>query len=109
MGSYQIDMVGAWFLVWRCWVSCWVLFGLKQCVCPFQSNLIIRGLTDPVFWSNVFPVRLTWISTIFYLIGGGELVMSAMIFTMVADIAPEEKRCVPQPRRSYRIETYKEN
>lgn len=45
-----------------------------------------------VFWPNVFAARLTWISVVFLLVGGGTLVSRAMIFVIVADITPEEKR-----------------
>lgn len=45
-----------------------------------------------MFWPTVFPPRLTWLSVVFQLVGGGTLVANAMIFAMVADISPEEKR-----------------
>jgi hypothetical protein len=45
-----------------------------------------------VFWPHVFPTRLTWLSVIFQLVGGGNLVVNAMIFAMVSDVTPEEKR-----------------
>ncbi|KAF3391838.1 hypothetical protein DPV78_010707 [Talaromyces pinophilus] len=45
-----------------------------------------------LFWPTVFPTRLTWLSVVFQLAGGGTLVVNAMIFAMISDIVPEEKR-----------------
>ncbi|CRG89389.1 putative protein Rv1510/MT1558/MT1560 [Talaromyces islandicus] len=45
-----------------------------------------------LFWPRVFPARLTWLSVIFQLVGGGNLVVNAMVFAMVSDVTPEEKR-----------------
>ncbi|KAL3708379.1 hypothetical protein TMatcc_006363 [Talaromyces marneffei ATCC 18224] len=45
-----------------------------------------------LFWPTVFPTRLTWLSVVFQVAGGGTLVVNAMIFAMVSDIVPEEKR-----------------
>ncbi|OKL63828.1 hypothetical protein UA08_01092 [Talaromyces atroroseus] len=45
-----------------------------------------------LFWPTVFSTRLTWISVVFLLFGGGTLVARAIIFVVVADITPEEKR-----------------
>lgn len=47
-----------------------------------------------MFWPRVFPARLTWLSVVFQLVGGGTLVVNAMVFAMVADVTPEEKRLV---------------
>ena len=38
------------------------------------------------------PLQLTWLSSVFYLIGGGPIVAAAIGITMVSDIAPPEKR-----------------
>ena len=44
------------------------------------------------WWSNIFPVRATWFTSAFYLVGGGSAVFASMIFTMVADVTAEENR-----------------
>lgn len=41
------------------------------------------------------PLRLVWLSSLFSLIGGGESVMSAMVFAMAADVANEGQRYDP--------------
>jgi hypothetical protein len=38
------------------------------------------------------PLQLTWFSSVFYLIGGGPIVATAIGITMVSDIVPPEKR-----------------
>ncbi|KAF3011126.1 hypothetical protein E8E13_011416 [Curvularia kusanoi] len=38
------------------------------------------------------PLQLTWLSSAFYLIGGGPIVAAAIGITMISDIAPPEKR-----------------
>lgn len=60
---------------------------MVQVTCDFAFLL-----TCLVFWPTVFPTRLTWLSVVFQLAGGGTLVVNAMIFAMVSDIVPEEKR-----------------
>jgi hypothetical protein len=38
------------------------------------------------------PLQLTWLSSVFYIIGGGPMVSIALALSMVVDIAPPEKR-----------------
>ncbi|KZM19038.1 uncharacterized protein EKO05_0001168 [Ascochyta rabiei] len=38
------------------------------------------------------PLQLTWLSSVFYFIGGGPIVAAAIGITMISDIAPPEKR-----------------
>lgn len=56
-----------------------------------KTNFVVK---IKVFWSDIFPVKLTWVSSVFQLVGGGSLVVNAMVLVMVADITPDEKRCV---------------
>lgn len=44
------------------------------------------------WWPNVFPVRLTWLSSCFQLIGGGSAVLSSMVFSILSELVPEEYR-----------------
>lgn len=39
-----------------------------------------------------WDLRLVWSSSAALLVGGGESVAEAMVFAMVSDVAPEEKR-----------------
>lgn len=41
------------------------------------------------------PLQMTWFSSAFFLLGGGPVVASALGITMISDIAPPDKRCVP--------------
>ncbi|KAL7925311.1 major facilitator superfamily domain-containing protein [Trichoderma austrokoningii] len=43
-------------------------------------------------WPNVFHHRLTWISSLFMFIGGGSVVLSSILFSMLSDIAPDVHR-----------------
>jgi hypothetical protein len=47
-----------------------------------------------VLWPDVFPAKLTWLSSVFSLIGGGSIVGNAMIFVVASDVTSEEKRSV---------------
>ncbi|KAF2743274.1 MFS general substrate transporter [Sporormia fimetaria CBS 119925] len=51
--------------------SAWVLM-----ICYFRS----------------LPLQLTWVGSVFFIIGGGPIVASAVGLTMVADIVPPDKR-----------------
>ncbi|KAF2464293.1 MFS transporter-like protein [Lindgomyces ingoldianus] len=51
--------------------SMWILF-----ICYFRS----------------LPLQLTWFSSVFYVVGGGPIVATAIGVTMVSDIVPPEKR-----------------
>ncbi|KAL1962388.1 hypothetical protein VTN77DRAFT_9727 [Rasamsonia byssochlamydoides] len=61
--------------------------------------LALAGLTVGVawtemvlWWSDVFPVKLTWLSSAFSLAGGGPIVGNSLIFVVAADVTPEEQR-----------------
>jgi MFS family permease len=43
---------------------------------------------------HVFHLRTVWLGSIIQFVGGGEIVFSAMIYTIVADISTEEQRFV---------------
>ncbi|KAF2134934.1 MFS general substrate transporter [Dothidotthia symphoricarpi CBS 119687] len=40
------------------------------------------------------PLQLTWLSSVFYLIGGGPITAMALAITMLSDIVPPEKRTI---------------
>lgn len=44
------------------------------------------------WWPSVFPLRLVWLSSVGRFIGGGDAVASSMIYLMMADVFPQEKR-----------------
>ena len=46
-----------------------------------------------VCWrSDVFPVRLTWASSIFTLISGGPVILNGIVFAMLSDVSPDAYR-----------------
>ncbi|EED21287.1 adenylate cyclase, putative [Talaromyces stipitatus ATCC 10500] len=69
-------------------------FGRKPVLALALVGITLAAIWTQVvlFWPTVFPTRLTWLSVVFQLAGGGNLVVNAMIFAMVSDITPEEKR-----------------
>lgn len=56
----------------------------------FALNSLI---TIVVMWfSNIFPLRAVWLSSLAWLIGGGPVVAFAIIWTMMADVTTELER-----------------
>lgn len=56
----------------------------------FAVNSII---TIAVMWfSDIFPLRAIWLSSLGWLIGGGPVVAFAIIWTMMADVTTESER-----------------
>ncbi|KAJ5751037.1 hypothetical protein N7533_008065 [Penicillium manginii] len=56
----------------------------------FAINSII---TVAVMWfSDIFPLRAIWLSSLAWLIGGGPVVAFAIIWTMMADVTTESER-----------------
>ncbi|KAJ5234128.1 uncharacterized protein N7469_003296 [Penicillium citrinum] len=56
----------------------------------FAVNSII---TVAVMWfSDIFPLRAIWLSSLGWLIGGGPVVAFAIIWTMMADVTTESER-----------------
>lgn len=47
-----------------------------------------------ICYFRTLPLQLTWFSSVFYLLGGGPVVASALGLTMIADIAPPHQRYV---------------
>ncbi|KAJ6111215.1 hypothetical protein N7486_003450 [Penicillium sp. IBT 16267x] len=43
-------------------------------------------------WSNVLPLRLVWLSSVWRIIGGGDQTMSSVLLNIVADVFSEEER-----------------
>lgn len=65
----------------------------------FALNSII---TIVVMWfSNIFPLRVLWLSSLAWLIGGGPVVAFAIIWTMMADVTTESERYGATPRRVF--------
>lgn len=57
------------------------------------SATIYLGYTTIVLWfSNIVPLRFIWLASFAFVVGGGPAVMSAVIFTVVADVATEKQR-----------------
>jgi MFS family permease len=45
-----------------------------------------------VYFDTVFDIRWYWASNIFIFLGGGSAVVRSMVFTIIADVVPEEIR-----------------
>ncbi|CAI7565045.1 unnamed protein product [Penicillium bialowiezense] len=43
-------------------------------------------------WSNVIPLRMVWLSALFRIIGGGDVVITAIALVIVADVFSEDER-----------------
>ncbi|KAL2000286.1 hypothetical protein VTN02DRAFT_3307 [Thermoascus thermophilus] len=68
--------------------------GRKPTVClaipGFVLNMVI---TLVVLWfSDVFPLRAVWLSSLAWLCGGGLVVAASIIWTMMADVTTESQR-----------------
>ncbi|KAJ5185408.1 MFS transporter [Penicillium cf. griseofulvum] len=57
------------------------------------------GLTTARLWiqavcwrADTVPLRLTWVSSLFILIGGGNLVAGSLIYSIMTDLTTQEQR-----------------
>lgn len=53
---------------------------------------IIHANMSIGYFSDVMPLRVTWFSGLFRIIGGGDQVLVSNALTMVADMFSEEER-----------------
>lgn len=54
---------------------------------------IYIGYTTVILWfSNVFPLRFIWLASFAFIVGGGPATVSAVVFTVIADVATERQR-----------------
>ena len=70
--------------------SAWILL-ICACLLVSASPVTERWLTGAGYFGSL-PLQLTWVSSAFYLIGGGPIVAVAIGITMVSDISPPDKR-----------------
>ncbi|EAW08898.1 putative MFS transporter [Aspergillus clavatus NRRL 1] len=63
-----------------------VLMSMIGILLSMTFTLVVCGL-----W-QIFPLRLVWLSPIFTVLGGGAPVLFSMIWTMIADVMPENER-----------------
>jgi hypothetical protein len=54
-----------------------------------EKSMLIRV---KVYFDTVFDIRWYWASNVFIFIGGGSAVIRSMVFTIIADVVPEEHR-----------------
>jgi hypothetical protein len=45
-----------------------------------------------LWFSDIFPLRAVWLSSLAWLLGGGWVVVAAIIWTMMADVTTESQR-----------------
>lgn len=57
-----------------------------------SAFLYLAYSTIILWFSNIFPLRFIWLASFAFVIGGGPAVISAVIFTVVADVATEKQR-----------------
>ncbi|OJD17208.1 hypothetical protein AJ78_02701 [Emergomyces pasteurianus Ep9510] len=60
------------------------------CIPGFILNMIVTGVV--LYASDTFPLRMVWLSTLAWVLGGGYAVASAMVWTMMADVTAESQR-----------------
>lgn len=73
----------------------WVLIVCKSEHCHGRSGVGTRELIlmlVPVYFSNIFPLWTIWFGSAFQFIGGSSSVMTAMLYTMGADVTPVADR-----------------
>jgi MFS family permease len=56
----------------------------------FALNILITAVV--LWFSNIFPLRFIWLGSLAWLFGGGLVVASAIIWTMMADVTTESER-----------------
>jgi len=56
----------------------------------FALNSVI--VLAVMWFSDIFPLRAVWFSSLAWLLGGGPVVAFAIIWTMMADVTTEEER-----------------
>lgn len=56
----------------------------------FALNSVI--VLAVMWFSDIFPLRAIWFSSLAWLLGGGPVVAFAIIWTMMADVTTEEER-----------------
>ncbi|PQE09465.1 Major facilitator superfamily domain general substrate transporter protein [Rutstroemia sp. NJR-2017a BVV2] len=61
----------------------------KKEECDDEKSMLIRV---KVYFDTVFDIRWFWASNVFIFIGGGSAVIRSMVFTIIADVVPEEHR-----------------
>ncbi|KAK6348582.1 hypothetical protein TWF718_006370 [Orbilia javanica] len=44
------------------------------------------------WWPGIFPLRVSWLSSLCHLIGGGNLVVGSLLYTIISDVALPEHR-----------------
>lgn len=69
----------------RKWTLCLSIPGFA-----LNSILILAVL----WFSDIFPLRTVWLSSLTWVFGGGPVVAFAIIWTMMADVTSEEERYV---------------
>lgn len=56
------------------------------------SPSLLRGSCFPGAFAT--DMRLSWLASLFTVIGGGQTVANATMFTMLADLVPADKRTI---------------
>lgn len=54
-----------------------------------EVYMLIQGAG---YFDTIFDIRWIWTANIFQFIGGGSAVVRSMLFTIIADVVPEENR-----------------
>jgi hypothetical protein len=69
-------------------------YGRKPMIClsipGFLSNMVFTAVI--LGFSNIFPLRMIWLSSITWIFGGGAIVAGALVWTMMADVTTESQR-----------------
>jgi hypothetical protein len=56
----------------------------------FIINIVSTGII--MWFSNDFPLRAVWLSSLSWLFGGGYLVTAVIVWTMMADVTTDSQR-----------------
>ncbi|KAF3083375.1 hypothetical protein TWF569_002380 [Orbilia oligospora] len=99
----ELANVRGWQQLFECLASILVAvpfgFAANRCGRKVVLALAMFGLTLArvwiqvvCWWPEVLPLRISWLSAFFHLIGGGNLVVGSLIYTIMTDLTLPEHR-----------------
>lgn len=74
-----------------------ILLSIPGFILNMVSTLVV------LWFSNVFPLRAVWFSSLAWLLGGGLVVAAALVWTMMADVTTDAQRYAVLQKHDYNL------